>query len=236
MRPYRWQPPSRSHRHRRIRRTQTFPAAHSPGRPHWTARSLEKQIRLLRCRRGDAIGGRPTPQSRPWGSRSAPRLGGFELDDISAVRLGAEDHDAVLRDLADVEFRPRSSRVSESFPLLMANPLLAGWPRRDGPGTGRQREAPACPQNGRALLFPGEAGTGHDERGERGAHLRRRSDRLFRPGPPAHARVDIRAGVKAASNGAPAHLRRVLHKAGTPRSSLRKSPCICRITRRHLGS
>jgi membrane protein DedA with SNARE-associated domain len=29
----------------RIRRTQIFPAAHSPGRPDWTARSLEKQIR-----------------------------------------------------------------------------------------------------------------------------------------------------------------------------------------------
>ena len=28
----------------RIRRTQIFPAAHFPGRPHWTARSLEKQI------------------------------------------------------------------------------------------------------------------------------------------------------------------------------------------------
>jgi hypothetical protein len=29
----------------RIRRTQIFPAAHFPGSPHWTARSLEKQIR-----------------------------------------------------------------------------------------------------------------------------------------------------------------------------------------------
>ena len=35
----------------------------------------------------------------------------------------------------------------------MANPLLAGWPRRDGPGTGRQREAPAFPKTAGHFSF-----------------------------------------------------------------------------------